>query len=218
MGRQDGNGLGHIRREFELDKLDESTLPSDPLVLFRTWMEEATRSVTPDPTAMTLSTVDGNGTPSSRIVLLKIIEENRLIFFTNYNSRKAREILNTPKVAAHLFWPQLERQVKIEGLAEPVKNEISDRYFRSRPFESKLSAWASPQSDVVPDRDFLEREYMKYLERFKGSKEIPRPDFWGGFAIQPHRMEFWQGGKYRLHDRIEYTLKDDLWSRVRLAP
>jgi len=181
-------------------------------------MEEATGSVSPDPTAMTLSTVDGNGSPSSRIVLLKKIQENRLIFFTNYNSRKAREILNTPKVAAHLFWPQLERQVKIEGLAGPVKNEISDRYFRSRPFESKLSAWASPQSEVVPDREFLEREYMKYLERFKGSKEIPRPGFWGGFAIQPHRMEFWQGGKYRLHDRIEYTLKDDLWSRVRLAP
>jgi pyridoxamine 5'-phosphate oxidase len=218
MAKRTDKELDQIRREFKLDQLKESTLPDEPLILFQAWMDEAIRLVSPDPTAMTLSTVDGNGSPSSRIVLLKKIQENRLIFFTNYNSRKAREIRNTPKVAAHLFWPQLERQVKIEGMAGPVKDEISDLYFSSRPFESKVSAWASPQSETVPDRDFLERAYMKYLERFKASKEIPRPEFWGGIAIKPLRMEFWQGGRYRLHDRIEYTLKDDLWSRVRLAP
>jgi pyridoxamine 5'-phosphate oxidase len=218
MAKRTDKELDHIRREFNLDQLNESTLPGDPLILFKAWMDEAIRLVSPDPTAMTLSTVDGTGSPSSRIVLLKKIQENRLIFFTNYNSRKAREIQNTPKVAAHLFWPLLERQVKIEGLAEHVKDEISDLYFSSRPFESKVSAWASPQSEMVPDRDFLEREYLKYLERFKASKEIPRPQFWGGIAIKPLRMEFWQGGRYRLHDRIEYTLKDNSWSRVRLAP
>jgi pyridoxamine 5'-phosphate oxidase len=218
MAERSDKKLDHIRREFSLDQLTESSLPADPMVLFRAWMEEAIRSVRPDPTAMTLSTVNDSGSPSSRIVLLKIIEDNRLIFFTNYRSRKAREILKRPEVAAHLFWPQLERQVKIEGLARVVKDEISDRYFSSRPFESKVSAWASPQSEVVPDRDSLEQEYMKYLETFQSSKEVPRPEFWGGFAIEPRRMEFWQGGRYRLHDRIEYALKGDLWSRVRLAP
>jgi len=218
MAEKNDRKLEHIRREFDLDRLDESKLPADPLGLFTAWLEEATRSENPDPTAMTLSTVDQSGSPSSRIVLLKKIQDNRLIFFTNYKSRKAREILNTPKVAAHFYWPQQERQVKIAGLAKPLADELSDLYFSSRPFESKVSAWASPQSEVVPDRSYLEQEYLKYLEKFRVSKKVPRPSNWGGFAIKPLRMEFWQGGKYRLHDRIEYTCKDNVWSRVRLAP
>lgn len=218
MAERSNNKLDHIRREFDLDQLDESKLSEDPLQLFSAWMAEATKSEIPDPTAMSLSTVDQNGFPSSRIVLLKEIREKRLIFFTNYHSRKAREILNSPKVAANLYWPQLERQVKITGIATPLADEISDLYFRSRPFESKISAWASPQSEVVPDRSYLEQEYKKYLEKFRESKEVPRPSNWGGFAIEPTGMEFWQGGRYRLHDRFEYTCKDSVWSRVRLAP
>lgn len=218
MAERSNNKLDHIRREFDLDQLDESKLSENPLQLFSAWMAEATKSEIPDPTAMTLSTVDQNGFPSSRIVLLKEIRENRLIFFTNYHSRKAREILNSPKVAANLYWPQLERQVKITGVATPLADETSDLYFQSRPFESKVSAWASPQSEVVPNRSFLEQEYMKYLEKFRVSKEVPRPSNWGGFAIEPIRMEFWQGGKYRLHDRFEYTCKDSVWRCVRLAP
>jgi pyridoxamine 5'-phosphate oxidase len=218
MAERNNQELDHIRREFDLDQLDESKLPVDPLLLFRAWMEDATKSENPDPTAMTLSTVDQSGSPSSRIVLLKKIQDNRLIFFTNYHSRKAREIMHTPKVAAHLYWPQLERQVKIAGVAEPLADEISDLYFSSRPFESKVSAWASPQSEVVPDRSYLEQEYRKYLEKFSVSQKVPRPSYWGGFSIEPLRIEFWQGGKYRLHDRIEYTCKDEVWSRVRLAP
>jgi pyridoxamine 5'-phosphate oxidase len=210
--------LEGLRREYELDHLNDTNLPADPLVLFVAWMEEATGSDTPDPNAMTLSTVDTMGAPSSRIVLLKKIENKRLVFFTNYHSKKAKEINDRPAVAAHFYWPELERQVKITGEAGKLEDVDSDLYFNSRPFESKVAAWASPQSEEVPGRDYLEDEYRKYLESFKGSADVPRPKHWGGLYITPKRIEFWQGGKFRLHDRIEYTLKDEKWSRVRLAP
>ena len=210
--------LERVRREYDLEQLDESLLPDNPLLLFKEWLEVATKSGNIDPTAMTLSTVDESGAPSSRIVLLKKIDQNKLIFFTNYNSRKAREIQNRSGVAAHFYWPELERQIKISGLAEEVKDQDSDQYFSSRPFESQVGAWASPQSTTVPDRDYLENEYKLYLEKFKGSGNIPRPVHWGGFSINPRRIEFWQGGRHRLHDRIEYSLKDEGWSRIRLAP
>ncbi len=218
MAKWSGKELERVRREYDLDHLDDAELPADPLLLFTEWMEEASKSGNPDPTAMTLSTVDDSGSPSSRIVLLKKIDKGRLVFFTNYHSRKAREIRMFPKVASHLYWPELERQVKIAGTATQLEQAGSDLYFSSRPFESKVAAWASPQSEVVPDRSYLEREYQKYLDRFKETKDVPRPAYWGGFAIEPSRIEFWQGGKHRLHDRIEYTLKDERWSRVRLAP
>ena len=207
-----------MRREYELNRLDDLKLPDDPFMLFVAWLEKASTSGFPDPTAMTLSTVDSEGTPSSRIVLLKKIDQNRLVFFTNYRSRKAREIRNNSKVAAHFFWPELERQIKISGEAQAMEDKDSDHYFSTRPFESKVAAWASPQSEVVPGREFLENEYRKCLETFKASGDVPRPAHWGGLYITPERMEFWQGGKFRLHDRIEYSLKDKQWSRVRLAP
>ena len=210
--------FGEVRREYDLDRLEEFKLPDDPLPLFVAWMEKASTSGIPDPTAMTLSTVDDLGSPSSRIVLLKKIDKNRLVFFTNYQSKKAKEIRNNSKVAAHFYWHELERQVKITGNAKSLEDSESDLYFNSRPFESKVAAWASPQSEVVPDRDYLESEYRRYLEKFEGSKEVPRPAYWGGFAIDPIRMEFWQGGRYRLHDRIEYSMKAEGWSRIRLAP
>ncbi len=209
---------GEFRREYKLTQLDETQLPDDPLLLFMAWMEKAGTSGIPDPTAMTLSTVDDQGSPSSRIVLLKKIDQNRLIFFTNYHSRKAKEIRNNSKVAAHFYWPELERQIKISGEAQVLEDTDSDLYFRSRPHESKVAAWASPQSKEVPDRDYLEREYQLYLDKFKGSEEVPRPAYWGGFAIEPKHMEFWQGGKHRLHDRIMFSLKDERWKRIRLAP
>lgn len=210
--------LGLVRREYGLDRLDEAQLPSDPMLLFGAWMEQARKSGNPDPTAMTLSTADQDGNPSSRIVLLKKIEKGHLLFFTSLGSRKAMEMDLRSSVAANFYWPELERQVKIAGMAAHLKDAESDLYFQSRPLESQLAAWASPQSNVVPDRDFLEKEYRKYQEKFKGLKVLPRPPFWGGFAIKPSRMEFWQGGTFRLHDRIEYTLEEKIWSRVRLAP
>jgi len=208
----------HVRREYDRDQLDESALPDDPLLLLVNWLEEAANSQIPDSTAMTLSTVDAQGSPSSRIVLLKKIHQNRLIFFTNFRSRKAREIRERAAVAAHFYWSGLERQVKIAGKADRMEDEESDLYFSTRPFESQLAAWASPQSEEVPDRKYLEDEYMKYLDKFKGSGQVPRPVDWGGYYIRPQRMEFWQGGRHRLHDRIEYKLEKNQWNRVRLAP
>lgn len=210
--------LDGVRREYAFERLDESKLPADPFTLFAGWLEEARKSDTPDPTAMTLSTVDAYGSPSSRIVLLKKIGKEGLVFYTNFNSRKAREIRNNPKVAAHLYWPELERQVKITGKAEILEESGSDTYFQSRPFESKLAAWISSQSEVIPDRDHLEQEFQKYYKKFKNTENVPRPSHWGGYAITPLRMEFWQGGRFRLHDRIEYRLNQEGWSKVRLAP
>lgn len=218
MDEHSHKDLGQERREYCLNRLDDAHLPSDPMLLFGAWMERARQSDNPDPTAMTLSTVEKDGNPSSRIVLLKKMEERRLVFFTNYRSRKAREIEGRSQVAALFYWPELERQVKIAGMAVALEDAESDLYFQSRPIESQLAAWASPQSNVVPNREFLEKEYRLYQEKFKGLKTLPRPEFWGGFAISPSRMEFWQGGKFRLHDRIEYALKEEKWSRVRLAP
>lgn len=218
MGDHSHKDLGQVRREYSLDRLDESRLPSDPMPLFQTWMEEARLTKNPDPTAMTLSTVKKSGFPSSRIVLLKKITQDQLVFFTNYGSRKAMEIGYSSKVAAHLHWPELERQVKIAGIVKRLEENESDLYFQSRPRESQIAAWASTQSKEVPNREYLEKEYQKYLNKFEGSREIPRPDFWGGFAISPNSMEFWQGGEHRLHDRIEYSLNDSQWRRVRLAP
>jgi pyridoxamine 5'-phosphate oxidase len=210
--------LGTERREYSWDRLDESKLPADPLALFADWLEQAMASENPDPTAMTLSTVERNGQPSSRIVLLKKVEEEKLIFFTNYHSRKAREIRAKSRVAAHFFWPELERQVNITGIARPIDDEDSDLYFKSRPYESNITAWASPQSEVIPDRAYLEKEFEKYRKRYSNPDEVPRPAYWGGYAILPSRMEFWQGGPNRLHDRIEYTKKEERWFSVRLAP
>lgn len=218
MNKGDLQDLGHIRREYGREKLEESSLPEDPFELLSLWMEQAHNAGVHDPTAMTLSTVERNGQPSSRIVLLKKIQDGQLVFFTNYHSRKSREIRAQPKVAAHFYWAELERQVKIAGLANPIDDVDSDRYFRSRPRESNISAWASPQSEVVPDRKYLEKEYEKYQKRFRKGVKIPRPAYWGGYAITPVRIEFWQGGLHRLHDRIEYQKKDERWSLIRLAP
>jgi len=210
--------LGDERREYGGDKLKISELPSDPLTLFTQWIEQALASGNPDPTAMTLSTVDSKGQPSSRIVLLKQLNGNRLVFYTNYNSRKSREIGANAQVAAHFFWPELERQVKIAGIAIRMNAAESDDYFKSRPYDSKIAAWASPQSECIPDREYLENAFKQNMEKFGKSNEIPRPPHWGGYAILPSRMEFWQGGTKRLHDCIEYIKEKGGWTFRRLAP
>ena len=207
-----------MRREYTLKRLEEGMLPADPMELFNAWMEEAGKSAHPDPTAMTLTTVNEKGFPSSRIVLLKQVKEGRLIFFSNYRSRKAREMKKARQVATHFYWPELERQIKIGGTVEHLGEAESDRYFQSRPRESQIAAWASPQSEEIPHREYLEEEFRKYLDKFQEKKQIPRPDFWGGFAISPRQIEFWQGGRHRLHDRIEYRLEKGQWQWFRLAP
>lgn len=218
MGKNSQKDFGQVRREYKLDRLDEDGLPSEPMQLFQAWLKKARETANPDPTAMTLSTLKRDGFPSSRIVLLKKITQDQLIFFTNYGSRKATEIKKSSKAAAHFYWPELERQVKIAGMVKALAEKESDLYFQSRPRESQIAAWASPQSEEVPNRLYLEKLYQKFRQKFENMQEIPRPDFWGGFAISPNRMEFWQGGKFRLHDRIEYSLKNRQWERIRLAP
>jgi len=210
--------FGEIRREYSREQLDESKLPEDPFVLFTLWVDDARSSGIVDPTAMTLSTVDGNGNPSSRIVLLKKIESPLLLFFTSYGSRKANEIVARSKVAAHFYWPERERQVRFEGTARKITDTESDLYFQERPFASKIAALVSPQSREIPDRSYLEKAYREQHKKYKVTDHIPRPSDWGGYAINPVRIEFWQGGKHRLHDRIEYALNGNRWSRVRLAP
>jgi pyridoxamine 5'-phosphate oxidase len=210
--------LGDERREYAWSKMEKSSLPDRPMELFSHWLEQALQSGNRDPTAMTLSTVDMNGQPSSRIVLLKKIEDDTLIFYTNYKSKKAKEIGENNRIAAHFFWPELERQVRITGTVIPVKAEDSDQYFKSRPYESKISAWASPQSEEIPGRSFLEEAFEKYCIKYGDPDNIPRPDYWGGYAIQPSYMEFWQGGRRRLHDRIAYIKKEEGWRSLRLAP
>ena len=210
--------LGDKRREYTWDRLDETKLPRDPIELFSAWLEQALDSENPDPPAMTLSTVERNGQPSSRIVLLKKVEDGKLVFYTNYHSRKSRDIRAKAKVAAHFYWPEMERQVNIAGIARPIEDIDSDHYFKSRPYESNITAWASPQSSVIPNRDYLEKEFEKYRKKYINDGQVPRPAYWGGYAIMPSRIEFWQGGPNRLHDRIEYTKKDERWSSVRLAP
>ncbi len=218
MDAKNHKDLEGIRREYKLERLEESQLPGDPMILFHLWLDQARKTENPEPTAMTLSTVDQDGNPSSRIVLLKKLVAGRLWFFTNYESRKAREMENNSRVAVHFHWPELERQLRLEGTVSRIAEKASDQYFHSRPRESQIAAWASPQSQEVPDREFLEKEQVRYQEKFKGFRKIPRPANWGGFAISPLRMEFWQGGRFRLHDRIEYILKDMAWTRVRLGP
>jgi pyridoxamine 5'-phosphate oxidase len=210
--------LGDERREYDRNKIERSSLPDDPMEFFSNWLKQALQSGITDPTAMTLSTVDSDGQPSSRIVLLKKVEKDSLVFYTSYLSKKSREIKTNNKLAAHFYWPELERQVRIIGTAWPLEPEDSDHYFKSRPYESKIAAWASPQSKEIPSRKYLEKEFEKYRKIYPDPEKIPRPENWGGYAILPSCLEFWQGGSKRLHDRIEYTLTEDGWSSLRLAP
>ena len=189
----------------------------DPLRQFERWYAEAVRSGMKLPDAMALATSTRDGIPSVRIVLYRGISKDGFVFFTNYRSRKAAEITTNPRAALVFHWPRIERQVRIEGVIRKIAREESDRYFRSRPRESRLSAWASPQSAEIPDRAFLDARYAELRQRYAG-KEIPRPQFWGGFRLLPHRIEFWQGQPHRLHDRHCYVKKGRRWEGSVLAP
>lgn len=210
--------LEDLRREYLQGGLRRPDLPDSPFELFERWMKQALDANLPDPTAMVLATVDENEQPSQRIVLLKQSDEQGFTFYTNHGSRKAREIAENSRVSLLFPWHVLERQVKVRGKAEKVSLHESLRYFQSRPRESQLAAWASKQSTVIPGRDYLMARLERMREQF-GDGEVPLPDFWGGYRVVPHEIEFWQGGAHRLHDSFLYRRKDDgSWSIQRLAP
>jgi pyridoxamine 5'-phosphate oxidase len=196
--------------------LDEAHSASEPFPLFRQWFDAAVAAQAAQPEAMALATVAPDGAPSVRMVLLRGFDARGFVFYTNYQSRKAQELMANPHAALVLYWPLLERQVRIEGTVEIISAEESDAYFRTRPRGSQLSAWASPQSRPVPDRNCLEEQFREMEEQFAG--EVPRPPFWGGYRVVPQRIEFWQGGDNRLHDRLLYRQTDSGWIRERLAP
>lgn len=213
----DMDNLHNMRREYEAGELNEKEMASDPLVMFGRWLEVSVSAGVTEPNAMTLATATTEGRPSARVVLLKEVNSEGFVFFTNYLSRKGRELLENPHAALLFDWHEMERQVRIEGRVEKLTIEESDAYFNSRPANAKIGAWTSPQSKIVRDRnelDALQKEVeMKFAER-----EIERPDHWGGFLVRPTLIEFWQGRPNRLHDRIAYYKTEEGWSMHRLAP
>ena len=209
--------IANIRQEYMLASLLETEVNANPLVLFNGWMEEAIKANVPEPTAMTVATSTFEGKPSARMMLLKGADENGFAFFTNYESRKARQLTQNPYAALVFFWPLLERQVRVEGRISKVSPKESDRYFKSRPIGSRIGAWASPQSQVIPNRRYLESLKSDYQEEF-AKREIVRPENWGGYMLIPVLIEFWQGRPDRLHDRLQYRLEKDAWILERLAP
>ncbi|MBS1638100.1 MAG: pyridoxamine 5'-phosphate oxidase [Bacteroidetes bacterium] len=203
---------------FSKQHLYEAEVNTDPMKQFELWFVEAVESKAPAPNAMTVSTTNAAGHPSGRILLLRDFNEKGFVFYTNYNSQKARELNESPYASLTFFWPSLERQVRIDGPVVKQTAEESDSYFKTRPDGSKLGAWASPQSEIVSSRDFLDARYEEMESRFRGSN-IPRPEHWGGYCLKPEFYEFWQGRPNRFHDRIAYYPQaDGHWQIKRLAP
>ena len=208
--------IADIRKDYALTRLDESDVDADPFKQFHAWLREALAAEVPEPTAMTLATVDDEGSPSARIMLLKALDERGFVFYTNYESRKGRELATRPRAALTFFWKELERQVRIEGSVEKVSAAESDEYFASRPLGSRIGAWASTQSATIASRPWLEAR-VKAAEAQYGESP-PRPPHWGGFRVLADWLEFWQGRQSRLHDRIAYTRESTGWVVSRLSP
>lgn len=209
--------LKDIRTNYQKFELSEQSVDHDPIQQLMEWLNDAIDDQQLDPNAMVLSSIDSAGYPDARVVLLKELTPAGLVFFTNYNSSKGQHIASDGHVSVLFFWPGLERQVRIKGFAEKIKEEDSELYFKSRPLESQLGAWASPQSEVIESRKILTDNYMRYQQEFE-NQEITKPPFWGGYLIRPTYFEFWQGRSNRLHDRIQYSLSDHNWLIHRLAP
>lgn len=208
--------LSNLRKSYEIGSLDEADAGNAPLELFHRWLDHAVTAKVPEPNAMTLATVDTGGRPSTRVVLIKYADERGLVFFTNYDSRKGHELAANPHAALQFHWVELERVVRVEGIVEKTSAEESDAYFVTRPLDSRLGAWASPQSQVISSRAVLVANAAKASARF--GLNPPRPGHWGGYRLVPDAWEFWQGRKSRLHDRVRFRLVDGTWRKERLAP
>jgi pyridoxamine 5'-phosphate oxidase len=210
--------LARLRAEYADAGLDESAAGDDPLELFSRWLDEAVASGLHEPNAMALATAGRSGAPTVRFVLLKGVDTDGFCFYTNYSSRKARELDAEPRCGLVFAWHPMGRQVRVDGVATRVSAAESDAYFATRPRESQLGAWASPQSEVVADRAELDRAYADVVARFGGVDPIPRPPHWGGWRVAPDAIEFWQGRAGRMHDRLRYERRGTSWTRTRLAP
>jgi pyridoxamine 5'-phosphate oxidase len=209
--------VADLRRDYTLEALVEAHANPDPFGQFQHWFEAAVQAELPEPNAMTLATIDAEGFPAARIVLLKDFDPRGFVLFTNYNSHKGQELSQNPKAALVFLWAELERQVRIQGTVEKITSEESDSYFYSRPHNSRLGAWASNQSEVIPNREVLDRQLEALKAEYEG-KEVPRPPHWGGFRVKPQTIEFWQGRTSRLHDRLRYRLTEGVWAIDRLSP
>ncbi len=212
------SSIAHIRTDYKKGILDEKEVDKDPFVQFGKWFKEALNSEIPEMNAMTMATANKQGRPSARMVLLKQFDEKGFVFFTNYGSKKAKDLSENPQAALLFFWEPLERQIRITGKAEKITAAESFEYFRTRPVDSQLGAWASQQSSEISARGLLEKAFGEMVEKFKNG-QIPLPPFWGGFRIVPDEFEFWQGRESRLHDRVAYKKQaDSSWNIVRLSP
>ncbi len=210
--------LENLRREYLYGGLNRENLSPDPIKQFELWLQQAINLEIYDPTAMVVATVDEDGQPSQRMVLLKHLDENGFVFYTNFGSRKAKDIAANAKVSLHFPWNDIDRQVKIQGQAQKISTKETLKYFLSRPRDSQLAAWASEQSQPLTSRQVLLTQVAHMKEKFSKG-EVPLPDFWGGIRVVPNLIEFWQGGENRLHDRFEYSLQEDAsWNIQRLAP
>ena len=208
--------IADLRKSYEKAELSEDASAADPLKQFERWLNEAIHSEVPEPNAMTLATVASNMRPSTRVVLIKGYDERGIVWYTNYDSRKGQELAGNPFAALQFHWVELERVVRIEGRMEKISDAESDAYFHSRPLDSRIGAWASPQSQVIDGRTVLVTNAAKYAAQFMLNP--PRPPHWGGYCLVPDEWQFWQGRKSRLHDRLRYRLNEGDWIRERLAP
>ncbi len=207
-----------LRKEYSSAFLNEEDVNHNPFKQFELWMHQAVEAEILEPNAMTVSSVSSEGKPSSRIVLLRGFDENGFVFYTNYNSHKGQDMAQNKYACLNFFWPELERQIRIEGSIAKIDQQTSTNYFHSRPRESQIGAWASIQSAVIANRKVVEDAFIYYTEKFKDLELIPKPEHWGGYNIKPTSIEFWQGRPSRLHDRLRYTEVNGAWNIERLSP